>query len=203
MIPLPVLPFAPGDLEPAMSRDTLSFHFSRHHIDHYERTLALARHFGLADRALEDLVRESRGSRRLAALHRHAAEACNHDCFWRSMRIGGGGPPRGAIAVAIDERFGDYRRFVRRFTGAAASVFGNGWLWLTWYGGRLRIVATRGCETPLVRGHTILLALDLWEHAYYLDHQNRRAAYIRVFLEELVDWETADAALGGCLAVAA
>ncbi len=203
MIPPPVLPFSPGDLEPAMSRDTLSFHFSRHHIDHYARTLALARPFGLADLALEDLVRQSRGSRRLAALHRHAAEAWNHGRFWCSMRIGGGGAPHGAIAASIDERFGNYPRFARRFTGAAASVFGNGWLWLTWHGGRLRIVATRGCETPLVRGHTVLLALDLWEHAYYLDHQNRRGAYIRVFLEELVDWEAANAALGDCLAVAA
>lgn len=200
MLPLPQVPFDLDELEPAMSRDTLEFHYSRHHIDHYERTLTLARDAGLAHLSLEELVRKSSYVPRLRTLYRHAAEAWNHDCFWHSMCAGGGGEASGAVADCIAARFGSYPRFVRRFRGVAATVFGNGWLWLTWKDDRIRIVATAAGDTPIVRGHVALLALDLWEHAYYLDHQNRRGAYIRSFLDELVDWGAANRALRGCLA---
>lgn len=189
---LPQIPFDFGDLEPAMSRDTLMLHFSRHHVDHFERTVALARSAALDHLGLAELVTLAAHSRRLHTLYRHAAETWNHGCFWNSLRPDGGGRPVGAVAQAIDARFGTYERFVRRFQGVAATIFGNGWLWLTSKDDSLRIVATAPGDTPMVRGHTVLLALDLWEHAYYLDHVNRRGAYIRSFLDELVNWQFAE-----------
>ena len=189
---LPQLPFGFGDLEPAMSRDTLSFHFARHHLDHFARSCALAHRAGLGQLALAELVLAAGRTPRLRTLYRHASEAWNHACFWRSMRAGGGGTARGAVGDILRRRFGTHERFVRRFHGAAATVFGNGWLWLTWKGDRMRIVATTAGDTPLTRGHLVLLAVDLWEHAYYLDHQNRRGAFLRTFLGELVDWDGAN-----------
>lgn len=191
----PQLPFGFTDLEPAMSSDTLAFHFSRHHLDHFERVTVLARRAGLENLALEELIIAAWRSPRLQTLYRHAAEAWNHACFWRSMRAGGGGVPHGIVGECLRRRFGSHERFVRRFQGAAATIFGNGWLWLTWKGGGIRILATGAGETPLVRGHLVLLALDLWEHAYYLDHQNRRGAFLRTFLAELVDWDSANRVL--------
>lgn len=197
---LPEMPFDFGDLEPAMSRDAVALHFSRHHADHFDRTCALARGASLDQLRLEELIVAAARAPRLRTLYRHAAEAWNHDCFWKSLRDGGGGRPRGRIGEAIDARYGSYERFVRRFHGAAATLFGNGWLWLTWKDSRIRIVATAAGDTPLARGHTVLLALDLWEHAYYLDHGNRRGAYIRSFLDELANWAHADRVLRGVAA---
>ena len=189
---LPQLPFAFDDLEPAMSEDALSFHFARHHLDHFERTAALAQRAGLGHLTLEELVCSASRAPRLRTLYRHAAEAWNHACFWESMRAGGGGAAYGAIGDCLRERFGSYERFARRFHGVAATLFGNGWLWLTWKGDRIRIVATTAGDTPLTRGHLVLLTVDVWEHAYYLDHQNRRGAFLRTFLGELVDWDGAN-----------
>jgi Fe-Mn family superoxide dismutase len=191
----PQLPFGFGELEPAMSQDTLSFHYTRHHLDHFERASQIAQREGLAHLSLERLVVAAARTPRMRTLYRHAAEACNHACFWRSMRAGGGGVAHGAIGECLRRRFGSHERFVRRFQGAAATVFGNGWLWLTWKADRLRLVVTAAGDTPITRGHFVLLAVDLWEHAYYLDHQNRRSAFLRTFLGELVDWDGVDALL--------
>jgi superoxide dismutase, Fe-Mn family len=119
----------------------------------------------------------------------------NHNLYWNSMRPRGGGPASGLVGEHLRERFGAYERFVREFTEAANAQFGSGWLWLVWRGGTLEVVTTSNAGTPLVRGDVPLLALDLWEHAYYLDHQNRRSAYVKAFLEELVNWDTASRTL--------
>jgi len=111
------------------------------------------------------------------------------------MHPGGGGPATGLVGERLRERFGSHERFVREFTDAAGAHFGSGWLWLVWRAGTLEILTTSNAGTPLVRGDVPLLALDLWEHAYYLDHQNRRSAYVNAFLEELVNWETASRTL--------
>jgi Fe-Mn family superoxide dismutase len=111
------------------------------------------------------------------------------------MRPRGGGAASGLVGELIRTRFGSYECFVHEFKEAASGHFGSGWLWLVWRAGSLEIVATSNAATPLVRGDTALLALDLWEHAYYLDHQNRRSAYVNMFLEDLVNWEHANRAL--------
>lgn len=191
----PSIPYNFADLEPAMSRDTLVFHFLRHQRVCYDRMLAMARGTQFESLTLEELVRVTERNPAHHTLYRYAAEVWNHDLFWRSMRPRGGGAPSGLAAQHIAARFGTYERFTREFRDAASAHFGSGWLWLVWRDGTLQIVTTSNAGTPLVRGDTALLALDLWEHAYYLDHQNRRAAYVNTFLEELVSWEDANSAL--------
>ena len=191
----PSIPYNFADLEPAMSRDTLVFHFLRHQRVCYDRMLAMARGTQFESLTLEELVRVTERNPAHHTLYRYAAEVWNHDLFWRSMRPRGGGAPSGLAAQHIASRFGTYERFTREFRDAASAHFGSGWLWLVWRDGTLQIVTTSNAGTPLVRGDTALLALDLWEHAYYLDHQNRRAAYVNTFLEELVSWEDANNAL--------
>jgi superoxide dismutase, Fe-Mn family len=195
MIVEPRIPYNFADLEPAMSRDTLVFHFLRHQRVCYDRMLGLARGTEFEPLSLEELVRVTERNPVHHTLYRYAAEVWNHDLFWRSMRPRGGGAPAGLVSQHLGARFGSYERFTREFRDAASAHFGSGWLWLVWRAGTLEIVTTSNAGTPLVRGDTALLALDLWEHAYYLDHQNRRSAYVSTFLEELVSWEDANRVL--------
>ena len=191
----PAIPYNFADLEPAMSRDTVVFHFLRHQRVCYDRMIALLGSTNVTAGTLEELVRVTERNPAQHALYRYAAEVWNHDLFWRSMRPHGGGAPGGAVGELIGAQFGGFETFAREFRAAASAHFGSGWLWLVWRAGSLEIVTTRNAGTPMVRGDTPLLALDLWEHAYYLDHQNRRAAYVSTFLEELANWEEADRTL--------
>jgi superoxide dismutase, Fe-Mn family len=193
----PAMPYDFSDLEPAMSRDTLVFHYLCLQRACYDRMRMLVRDTGLEELTLEELVRATQHDPARSALHRYAAEVWNHTLFWRSMRPLGGLAAHGRIGELLRLRFGSYERFVRRFKSAASAHFGSGWLWLVWRAGTVEIVATRDADSPLVQGDRALLALDLWEHAYYLDHQNRRAAYVNAFLEELVSWEFANSVLAG------
>jgi superoxide dismutase, Fe-Mn family len=195
-----VMPYDYSELEPAMSRDSVMFHFLRHQRLCFERMRALVRGTELEPLALEELICKTEHSPGDRALHRSAAEVWNHNLFWRSMHPCGGGQAYGRVGEALRRRFGSYERFTHAFMAAANAHFGSGWLWLVWCAGTLEIVATHDAATPLTRGGTALLALDLWEHAYYLDHQNRRAAYVATFLEELVSWETANRLLAGIAA---
>jgi superoxide dismutase, Fe-Mn family len=191
----PAMPYDFSDLEPAMSRDTLVFHFLHHQRVCIDRLRMLVRDAGLEELTLEELVCATQHDPPCRALHCYAAEAWNHEVFWRSMRPHGGDAAHGRIGELLRRRFGSYARFVRQFKAAANAHFGSGWLWLVWRAATVEIVATHDAGSPLTRGDRALLALDLWEHAYYLDHQNRRAAYITGFLEELVSWEFANSVL--------
>lgn len=191
----PAMPYDFAELEPAMSRDTVVFHFLRHQRVCYDRMRTLMRGTGLEQLSLEELIRSTERSPVHHALYRYAAEVWNHNVFWRSMCPGGGGAPQGRIAEELRKRFGSYERFTYKLKSAASAHFGSGWLWLVWRGGAPQIVVTHNAGTPLVRGETVLLALDLWEHAYYLDHQNRRAAYVATFLDDLVSWQLANSVL--------
>jgi Fe-Mn family superoxide dismutase len=195
----PALPYDFAELEPAMSRDTVTLHFLRHQRVCFDRMRALARGSGLEDLPLEELIRVTERNPSQHALYCHAAEVWNHNLFWRSMRPGGGAGADGRVAEELSRRFGSYDRFVQQVKSAARAHFGSGWLWLVWSRGTLELLVTHNAGTPLVRGYTVLLALDLWEHAYYLDHQNRRSAYVATFLEELVNWEHANSVLARCL----
>jgi len=188
----PGIPYNFADLEPAMSRDTVVFHFLRHQRVCFDRMYALVRGTELETLPLDQLIRVTERNPAQHVVYRYAAEVWNHNLYWQSMRPRGGGAPHGPIGEQLRARFGSYERFVREFKEAASAHFGSGWLWLVWRGGTLEIVTTSNAGTPLVRGDLALLALDLWEHAYYLDHQNRRSAYVSAFLEELVNWEFAN-----------
>ena len=193
----PALPYDFSELEPAMSRDTVVFHFLRHQRVCFERMRSLLQGSGLEDLPLEELIRVTARNPAQHTLYCYAAEVWNHTLFWRSMRPRGGAAAHGRVAEELARRFGSYERFVQKVKSAASAHFGSGWLWLVWRRGALDILVTHNAGTPLVRGYPALLALDLWEHAYYLDHQNRRAAYVSSFLDELVNWDFANQVLAG------
>ena len=191
----PAIPYDFSELEPAMSREALVFHFLRHQRVCYDRLQVMVRGGDLEALPLEELIRVTERTPALHGIYRYAAEVWNHSLFWHSMRPRGGGTPHGLSGELIRARFGTYDSFVSTFRDAACAHFGSGWLWLVWRAGALEIVTTANAGTPLVRGDSPILALDLWEHAYYLDHQNRRGAYVDTFLEELVNWEFANRTL--------
>ncbi|HSY04688.1 MAG TPA: superoxide dismutase [Steroidobacteraceae bacterium] len=191
----PAIPYNFSDLEPAISRDSLVFHFLRHQRVCYDRMLTSVRGTQLEELSLEELIRVTERNPAQHAIYRYAAEVWNHNLYWRSMRPGGGGAPHGRMADYVRARFGSQERFTRELRETAAAHFGSGWLFVVVRDSMLEIVTTNNAGTPLVRGDNALLALDLWEHAYYLDHQNRRSAYVSAFLEELVNWDCANAAL--------
>src|ERR1700730_13322620 len=194
-IQFPGMPYNFSDLEPAMSRDTLVFHFLRHQRVCFDRMVAMLRGTELEALPLDDVIRVTERNPAQHVIYRYAAEVWNHNFFWRSMCPRGGGAAPGLIGELIRARFGSYERFVREFKEAASGHFGSGWLWVVLRAGGLGIVTTSNAGTPLVRGDTALIALDLWEHAYYLDHQNRRGAYVNTLLEGLVNWEEANRTL--------
>jgi superoxide dismutase, Fe-Mn family len=184
---LPALPYALDALEPHISRKTMAVHHGRHHAAYVEKTRALVQRTPLETASLRDIVIAS--SRQDARLFNAAAQAWNHEFFWNGMSPGGGGPARGAIAGYIERSFGSQSTFNQQFVSAASEHFGSGWVWLVLDRMSLRILSTHDADTPLVQGLTPLLALDVWEHAYYLDYEHRRLDFIAAFLAHLVDWD--------------
>ncbi len=192
---LPGLPYAEDALEPCISAKTISFHYGKHHQGYVDK---LNRHISgtpFAKMPLLEIIRETAGKAEHAAVFNNAAQVYNHTFYWNSMTPKGGGKPQGAIAERIDASFGSYDAFAEAFTDAAASRFGSGWAWLVLDGDALTIVGTSNADTPAASGRTPLLTIDVWEHAYYLDYQNRRKAYIEAYLESLVNWDFAEANL--------
>ena len=190
-IPHPPLPYAHDALEPVISATTLQVHHGAHHRGYVDKLNAAIRGTALDGLALEDIVRHAAASG-AAAVFNNAAQAWNHDFFWRSLRPKShAGAPRGALAARLDANFGGYGRFAEAFKAAAVGVFGSGWAWLVEQGGELKIMTTSNADTPIVHGHTPLLVLDVWEHAYYLDHRNRRDAYVNGVVDHLLNWDFA------------
>lgn len=175
-----------------MSRETLWVHFSRHHHACFESAVALLAGTAFEGLDLEELIVRTAAVPSQTKLSHVLAGLWNHHMFWQSMRPAGGSAPHGPIGNLIQRRFGSYHDFSRKFRQTAAGLHGSGWIWLTWAHGELHIETTTNSASPLIDGHVVLLALDMWEHAYYLDHQNRRSEYVRTFLEELVNWEFAN-----------
>ncbi|MGC1458396.1 MAG: superoxide dismutase [Steroidobacteraceae bacterium] len=188
----PQIPYSFRELEPAMSRETLWFHFSRHQYVSFEAAKAIISNTPLDGLELEEIIVRTARVPAQAKLFQFLSGLWNHHMFWRSMRRGGGGAPSGPVGNLIRREFGSYQDFIWKFKQVAAGFQGSGWMWLTWVHGDLQIETTVNSESPLLDGHIVLLALDMWEHAYYLDHQNRRREYVRTFLEELVDWDFAN-----------
>ncbi|MBI1211266.1 MAG: superoxide dismutase [Fe] [Alphaproteobacteria bacterium] len=194
---LPELPYAYDALAPAISSDTLHLHHGKHHKAYVEKANLLLAGTEFATLSLEDIVVRTatkRSSKTMAALFNNAAQAFNHGFYWRSMKPGGS-TPSGQFASRIDKDFRGVDRFLTQFTEAATQVFGSGWTWLVLDRGKLRITSTANADTPLTRGHVPLLTCDVWEHAYYLDHQNRRPEYVQAFVNSLANWDFAAANL--------
>lgn len=191
-IVLPQLPYAYDALEPHISRTTLEVHHDKHHRAYVEKAKALAKEVRLADQPLEAIIRQTVGHDSHRALFNNAAQAWNHAFYWRSLRPGGGGHPNGEIAERIKADFGDHKRLLDKLADAAMGQFGSGWAWLVLDGDTLKITQTANADTPLAHGQTPLLTIDVWEHAYYLDYQNRRADYAGAVIKHLINWDFAN-----------
>ena len=192
---LPALPYAQDGLEPHISANTLSFHYGKHHNTYVVNLNNLTKDTPLADKSLEDVIKAVAGDASKAGIFNNAAQVWNHTFYWNSMKPGGGGAPTGDLAAKIDAAFGSLDKFKEEFKAAAVGQFGSGWAWLVADGGSLKIVKTGNAETPITTGVTPLITCDVWEHAYYLDFQNRRPDYVQAFLDNLVDWDFAAANL--------
>jgi len=190
---LPPLPYDKGALEPHISARSLAVHHDKHHATYVANANKLLENTELADAALEEVIKETgRNLPQKQHVFNEAAQVWNHTFFWNSMQPHGGGDPVGDIADQIKQDFGCYTEFRDEFAKAATNQFGSGWTWLTLKDGKLRVLHTHDAEDPLVLGQRPLLTLDVWEHAYYLDYQNRRADFVEAFLDHLVNWDFAN-----------
>ncbi|MFS8839507.1 superoxide dismutase [Synechococcus sp. R6-5] len=192
---LPALPYPADALKPYMSAETFSYHHGKHHAAYVANLNKLIEGTDLANKSLEEIIKATFGDPNKAGIFNNAAQVWNHTFFWESMKPGGGGAPTGPIADKINADFGGYDKFAEAFKTAAATQFGSGWAWLVLDNGTLKVTKTPNAENPLVHGQTPLLTLDVWEHAYYLDYQNRRPDFINAYLEHLVNWDAANARL--------
>ena len=192
---LPALPFKANGLEPYITANTLSFHHGKHHQTYVTNLNNLIQGSDLADASLEEIILASANKPEKVGIFNNAAQVWNHTFYWNSMKPNGGGTPSGAIAAKINEDFGSFEAFVDAFKNAGLTQFGSGWAWLVLEEGKLKITKTANADTPMAHGQKALLTVDVWEHAYYLDYQNKRADYLDIFLKHLVNWDFANANL--------
>lgn len=189
---LPALPFAPNALEPVMTAKQLDFHYGKHH-QAYVTNLnkIVTEQPDLAGKSLEELIQLSAGKPDKAPIFNNAAQHWNHTFFWNSLKPQGGGAIPSELEKRITTDFGSVQAFKDHFVQTGVSQFGSGWVWLVVDGGKLKIVKTGNADLPLVHGQQALITCDVWEHAYYLDYQNKRPDFLKAFLESLVNWEFA------------
>jgi len=181
---LPELPYALDALEPHISRETLEFHYGKHHRTYVDKLNGLIEGTEFATASLEDIVRKSSGG-----IFNNAAQVWNHTFYWHCLAPNGGGEPTGALAAAIDAAFGSFGAFKEQFTDRSVTLFGSGWAWLVKQpDGTLAITQTSNAETPLTGASLPLLTCDVWEHAYYIDYRNARPKYLEAFWQ-LVNWD--------------
>ena len=195
-ITLPELPFDKSALEPHISARTFEFHHGKHHKAYVDNTNKLIDGTDLAGKDLETIIKTAAADPAKKGLFNNAAQVWNHSFFWKCLKPGGGGKPSGKIATKIDADLGGYEKFAADFKNAGVTQFGSGWAWLVLKGGKLAIVQSANAETPLVQGDKPLLVADVWEHAYYLDYQNRRPDFLQACLDHLINWEFVNANLG-------
>ena len=183
---LPALPWAYNALaDKGISEEQVKFHYDKHHTGDLTKLNAAAKtNEDLGKKSIEELISTEKGP-----IYNLAAQIWNHSFYWQCMKPGGGGTPTGPIAEKIEASFGGYEKFVEAFKTAGATQFGSGWAWLVLKGGQLEVMKTPNADTPLAHGIQALLTVDVWEHAYYLDYQNRRPDYLSVFIEKLVNWD--------------
>ena len=189
-IEFPDLPYATNALEPHVSAKTLEFHHGKHHKSYVDKLNAAIKGTAYEGQPLETIIAEAHEAADTGVFN-NAAQAWNHTFLWHSMSPSGGGEPTGTIADAINARFGGLAEFRAAFKAAALGQFGSGWAWLVRTADGLDIVSTGNADTPLTDGVTPLLTLDVWEHAYYLDFQNQRDAYVDAYLNDLINWDFA------------
>ncbi len=189
---LPPLPFAQNALEPYISSRTLGFHYGQHHQAYVDKLNELVSGSEFAELKLEEIIARTSGDGNRGVIFNNAAQVWNHNFYWNSLAPQGGKKPSGELGRMLQINFGSYENFIREFALAGMAQFGSGWVWLVKDSGTLKIVKTRNADNPMALGKgKALLALDVWEHAYYLDYQNRRNDYLRTVLDQLMNWNFA------------
>lgn len=188
---LPPLPYAESALEPVISARTISFHYGKHHkgyVDNLNKLVAGTEFVGMP---LEKVITATAGKADKAAIFNNASQAWNHTFYWKSLVPNGGGEPSAALKKMIEDSFGTMDACKKELAAAATTQFGSGWAWLVLDGGKLSVVKTGNADSPLTKGMKPLLTIDVWEHAYYLDYQNRRVDYVNAVLDKLINWSFA------------
>ncbi len=188
---LPPLPWDESALAPAISARTISLHYGKHHRTYVEKLNELVAGTQYAEMPLEKVVAATVGGEENRRIFHNAAQAWNHTFFWSCLKPRAGKAPR-AIEKRLEEDFGGIEKFNEEFTRAAVERFGSGWAWLVERNGKLDVISTSNAGTPITMGATPLLAIDVWEHAYYLDYENRRPEFVKAVVDNLLDWAFAE-----------
>jgi superoxide dismutase, Fe-Mn family len=186
---LPDLPFAKDALEPHISARTLEFHHGKHHKAYVDNGNKLLAGTEFENQAPEAIIKKVAGDASKAGIFNNVGQAWNHSFFWKCIKPKGGGPPAGAVAKKIESDLGGFQKFAEEFKNAGVTQFGSGWAWLVQKDGKLQVMKTANADTPVAHGITPLLVVDVWEHAYYLDYQNRRPDFIQAFIDNLINWD--------------
>ncbi len=193
---LPPLPYPETALDPVISANTLSFHYGKHHRGYLDNLNRLIAGTEFAEATLEQIVVGAAGKADKSAIFNNAAQTWNHTFYWNSMKPRGGGEPPAELKRRIEAAFGSLDACKKELATAALAQFGSGWAWLVLDAGRLKVVRTGNADVPSTQGMKPLLTIDVWEHAYYLDYQNRRADYVNAVLDKLINWQFAADNLG-------
>lgn len=193
---LPPLPYADNALAPVISANTLGFHYGKHHKTYVDNLNKLVGGTEFADKPLAKIIAETAGMADKTAIYNNAAQIWNHTFYWQSLRPSGGGEPPAELKKMIEASFGTLDACKKELAAAAMAQFGSGWAWLVLDGDTLKVVKTGNAEVPMTPGRKLLLTVDVWEHAYYLDYQNRRLDYVNAVLDKLINWSFAAENLG-------
>lgn len=188
---LPPLPYAENALEPVITDRTLVVHYWKHHKSYVDNLNKLIVDTDYSDEALEEIITGTAGRTERAAIFNNAAQTWNHTFYWNSLRPNGGGEPPAELKKMIEASFESVAAFKKELSATAVSQFGSGWAWLVLDAGKIKVVKTSNADNPLTMGLTPLLAIDVWEHAYYLDYENRRIDYVNAVIDKLINWEFA------------
>jgi Fe-Mn family superoxide dismutase len=201
---LPELPYADNALEPVISANTIGYHFGKLHKSYIDNLNKLVAGTPYADMSLKDIIKDTYGKADKAALYINASQAWNHTFYWSSLRPQGGGEPPAVVKKLIDAQYGSLDAFKKEFASVATSQLGSGWAWLvaegsnwkdTTNGTKLKVIKTSNADSPVTTSLRPLLVIDVWEHAYYLDYQNRQADYVNAVLDKIINWEFAQECL--------
>ncbi len=188
-IKLPDLPYDKAALEPHISVKTLEFHYGKHHAGYVEKLNGLIKGTEWETDSLENIIKKTAKDPSKSAIFNNAAQVWNHTFYWQCMKPKGGGVSSGAIGNRINAGFGSLDKFLEQFQSAALSQFGSGWAWLVLKGEKIEVMKTANADTPIAYGLKPLITIDVWEHAYYLDYQNKRADYLNIFVKNLINWD--------------
>ncbi len=193
---LPKLPYGESDLQPVISSQTIGFHYGKHHKAYVDNLNKLVDGTPMAGQSLEEIIKSTAGQADKSGIFNNAAQVWNHTFYWNCLKPKGGGKPSSALLGKIQSDFGDFENFKKEMVNAALTQFGSGWAWLVADAGRLKIVKTPNAEVPFTKGQKCLFTIDVWEHAYYLDYQNRRADYVNAVFDQLTNWDFIEKNLG-------